>query len=366
MSEWLSCKSGHAPFLVFFPSRMSSPSACTRSLVCLTRAVSRVKERARALQSCRTSLDCNANGIMISVIRVTFVLLQGLKVSPGLECDVEFLARLSRWRCFVALTFSWSLFLFCLCLQDIYYSHRPKEKVRVDSNNENSVPKDFESIDNSNFAARLQTQRHASSKRQQETSEKAKSSNELVHYGLNRTGAGLRHDSTLTPLPPRHHSQQVKRSGVTTSDIIKYDQPPKCEITGKEAISALSRAKTKECRQQIAEVYCRHKDKKLMPEKVTRYCPLEGEYTSYDWLFTKVNKQAFEFIYSVIRAAKNRKWSNNFTTAWHSSFKFPISPWQQVQTVQLASVLRVGPKSPLIAADFCIIIFSHTNTLFFY
>lgn len=168
-----------------------------------------------------------------------------------------------------------------LSVQDVYYSHRPKEKVRVDSNNENSVPKDFESIDNSIFAARHQTQRHASNKRQQDTPEKVKSSNELVHYGLNHTGTGLRHDSAFTPLPPRHHNQQVKRSGVASSDIIKYAQTPKCEITGKEAISALSRAKTKECRQQIAEVYCRHKDKQLMPEKVTRYCPLEGKYTPY-------------------------------------------------------------------------------------
>lgn len=151
----------------------------------------------------------------------------------------------------------------------------------MDSNNENSVPKDFESIDNSNFAARLQTQRHASSKRQQETLEKAKGSNELDHYGLNRTGAAIHPDSALTPLPPRHHSQQVKKSGISTPNIIRYDQPPKCEITGKEVISALSRAKTKECRQQIAEVYCRHKGKQLMPEKVTRYCPLEGKCTSY-------------------------------------------------------------------------------------
>lgn len=58
---------------------------------------------------------------------------------------------------------------------------------------------------------------------------------------------------------------------------VTYDQPHKCEISGKEAISALSRAKNKECRQQIAEVYCRHKEGQLMPEKVTRYCPLEGE-----------------------------------------------------------------------------------------
>lgn len=148
----------------------------------------------------------------------------------------------------------------------------------MDSNNENSVPKDFESIDNSNFAARLQTQRHASNRRQQDTQQghaKAKGSNELVHYGPNHTGAGLRHDSTLT-LPPRHHNPQVRRSGVALPEI-KYDQPPKCEITGKEAISALSRVKTKECRQQIAEVYCRHKDQQLMPERVTRYCPLEGK-----------------------------------------------------------------------------------------
>ncbi|KAM9457238.1 xylosyltransferase 1 [Clarias gariepinus] len=160
---------------------------------------------------------------------------------------------------------------------EVGYSHRPKEKVRVDSNNENSVPKDFESIDNSNFAERLRPKRHASSKRQQETSEKNKNSNELVHNGLNRTGVGPGRDSALTPVPsPRQKSQQVKKPGVGPP-AIKYDQPPKCEITGKEAISALSRAKTKECRQQIAEVYCRHKDKQLMPEKVTRYCPLEGK-----------------------------------------------------------------------------------------
>ncbi|KAG9263843.1 xylosyltransferase 1-like [Astyanax mexicanus] len=164
---------------------------------------------------------------------------------------------------------------------DVYYSHRPKEKVRVDSNNENSVPKDFDNIDNSNFGK--------PTKHKQELLEKAhaqrglaKSSNEVVRYGangLNGTRAGHRpgsSHSTPHPQPHRHHVQQSKRPAAPTPDI-KYDQPPKCEITGKEAISALSRAKTKECRQQIAEVYCRHKEKQLMPEKVTRYCPLEGK-----------------------------------------------------------------------------------------
>ncbi|XP_016339604.1 xylosyltransferase 1-like [Sinocyclocheilus anshuiensis] len=178
---------------------------------------------------------------------------------------------------------------------DGYYSHRPKEKVRVDSNSENSVPKDFENIDNSNFGARSQTQRHSPGEHKQGLLEKAhsqqslsKNSNEVIQNqyaqnkgGFNQTRTELqrRADPTLRPQQSqqhRHHLQQAKRSATPTADI-KYDQPPKCEISGKEAISALSRAKTKECRQQIAEVYCRHKERQLMPEKVTRYCPAEGK-----------------------------------------------------------------------------------------
>ncbi|XP_076122848.1 xylosyltransferase 1 [Alosa pseudoharengus] len=218
---------------------------------------------------------------------------------------------------------------------DGYHSHRPKEKVRVDSNNENSVPKDFETIDNSNFgAARAQTQsqRHAaggaagtggagvggggagSSKRKQLLLERAhaqqnlaKGSNEVIQYGhkygmtaaaiggdggRNRSaplhaaaGAGPRtarpNPGHAATQPHRHHrpqpAVQTRRTVAPPLTELRYDQPPKCEISGKEAISALSRAKTKECRQQIAEVYCRHKEGKLMPEKVTRYCPIEGK-----------------------------------------------------------------------------------------
>ncbi|KAK1799093.1 hypothetical protein P4O66_007357 [Electrophorus voltai] len=176
---------------------------------------------------------------------------------------------------------------FVCALQDGYYSHRPKEKVRIDSNNENSVPKDFENIDNSNFGARSQTPRPAPAKRKQELLERAhaqrtppRGSDEAARDaplgGGNPDRARPGSGPTPQPHPHRHRVQQAKRTPPPAPDI-KYDQPPKCEITGKEAISALSRAKTKECRQQIAEVYCRHKEKQLMPEKVTRYCPLEGK-----------------------------------------------------------------------------------------
>lgn len=183
---------------------------------------------------------------------------------------------------------------FFLHLQDGYFSHRPKEKTRTDSNNENSVPKDFENIDNSNFAPRTQRQKHQSelvkkplSKQKEHLRKKleeekvkensllGKSSNEVVQLG-DQPGKNSSSNSDLKDIhrPPRQH--HLTKSG-NSSPEVRYDQPPKCEVTGKEAISAMSRAKLKQCRQEIAEVYCQHKHGKLMPEKVTRFCALEGK-----------------------------------------------------------------------------------------
>lgn len=166
--------------------------------------------------------------------------------------------------------------------------------MRTDSNNENSVPKDFENIDNSNFAPRTQRQNHQSelvkktlSKQKEHLRKKleeekvkenlllGKNSNEVVQF-IDRPGKNSSNSNNLKDIhmSPRQH--QLKKSG-NSSPELRYDQPPKCEVTGKEAISAMSRSKSKQCRQEIAEVYCQHKHGKLMPEKVTRFCTLEGK-----------------------------------------------------------------------------------------
>ena len=182
-------------------------------------------------------------------------------------------------------------FLLCVSsplLQDGYFSHRPKEKVRTDSNNENSVPKDFENVDNSNFAPRTQKQKH-----QPELAKKAPSrQKELLKRKLEEEkgkGHPFPGKGTNEVLPPGEKAavngsrgkdvprQPHSRKSGGSSPEIKYDQPPKCDISGKEAISALSRAKSKHCRQEIGETYCRHKLGLLMPKKVTRFCPLEGK-----------------------------------------------------------------------------------------
>lgn len=52
---------------------------------------------------------------------------------------------------------------------------------------------------------------------------------------------------------------------------------PKCEITGKDALSALARASSKQCQQEIANVVCLHRAGSLMPQSVPRHCQLSGE-----------------------------------------------------------------------------------------
>eukprot|EP00058_Branchiostoma_floridae_P018096 XP_002603585.1 hypothetical protein BRAFLDRAFT_126911 [Branchiostoma floridae] len=55
-----------------------------------------------------------------------------------------------------------------------------------------------------------------------------------------------------------------------------FSYVPKCEIKGKDAVSALSRAKTAQCKQQLADTACLMQEGKLFPEFIPRYCPVDG------------------------------------------------------------------------------------------
>ncbi|XP_057716974.1 xylosyltransferase 1-like [Corythoichthys intestinalis] len=123
---------------------------------------------------------------------------------------------------------------------DVYRSHRPKEKPRPPdgNNNENSVPKDSDGADGG---------------RPREPAKWA----ERFPEQSGRNGSRV-------PAPEQKASE--------------------CEMLGKEVISALSRAKSRECRQRIADVYCRHQEEKLMPRRLPRYCPLQVKASaSIEW-----------------------------------------------------------------------------------
>lgn len=57
------------------------------------------------------------------------------------------------------------------------------------------------------------------------------------------------------------------------------DFVPKCEITGKDALSALHRAGSQQCRQEIANIVCQHQAAELMPKALPQFCPQLGENT---------------------------------------------------------------------------------------
>ncbi|XP_012991628.3 xylosyltransferase 1 isoform X2 [Esox lucius] len=204
--------------------------------------------------------------------------------------------------------------------QPVYHSRRPKEKLLLESNNnENSVPKDFDSVvdSNSNLGPRPQHQRPEGNAPMNKLATAQTKSilgkalpneiNKVIkvikQYPLSPPQqprwVGLNNSHTHKPHRPnpqlstnpaklsspssiqtsyqhqRHH--QTRKSATALPVLGQRRERHQCEISGKEAISALSRAKSRGCRQQIVEVYCRHKERALMPETVPRYCPLEGK-----------------------------------------------------------------------------------------
>ncbi|XP_039264653.2 xylosyltransferase-like isoform X1 [Styela clava] len=61
-----------------------------------------------------------------------------------------------------------------------------------------------------------------------------------------------------------------------------YEKPykPSCDVTHKDALSAISRAKTNACKQEIADTACMSQNNTLFPESMPRYCPHPGKYTA--------------------------------------------------------------------------------------
>lgn len=148
-------------------------------------------------------------------------------------------------------------------------------------------------MDNSNFAPRTQKQKHPPELAKKTPSRQKERLQRKLDAQDKGQGQSVLGKGPKEVLPPREkatgdssqgkdlsrhsHARKTGGGGGGGSPETKSDQPPKCDISGKEAISALTRAKSKHCRQEIAETYCRHKLGLLMPEKVSRFCPLEGK-----------------------------------------------------------------------------------------
>ncbi|XP_037544373.1 xylosyltransferase 1 [Nematolebias whitei] len=213
---------------------------------------------------------------------------------------------------------------------DMYHSHRPKEKVHLDKN------KIFDS--NSNLGAR--TQRHRLPV--QRTLEKTQSmlgSPVLrpapVHPPSHNHTYKARSQLPTLPGPAQGSNQdppfyQTVRpaSPPLPPSLEPRKEPLQCEVNGKEAISALSRARSRECRQQIVQVYCRHKERALMPEQVPRYCPISGKSTvNAPWDATVVpdaSRPVRLVFVLVVHGRASRQLQRLFKAVYHTSHYFYI------------------------------------------
>ena len=62
----------------------------------------------------------------------------------------------------------------------------------------------------------------------------------------------------------------------SNSQYISLSEQRTCIIHANEALSALRRAKTEECRHKLTTVACLNQEKLLYPKTLPRLCPLKG------------------------------------------------------------------------------------------
>jgi hypothetical protein len=60
---------------------------------------------------------------------------------------------------------------------------------------------------------------------------------------------------------------------------------PFCNISGKYALSAIQRASTNKCKQELAHITCLSQTSQLYPKSLPRYCPLNGKISKYHNFF---------------------------------------------------------------------------------
>ncbi|EFA12734.1 xylosyltransferase oxt [Tribolium castaneum] len=74
-----------------------------------------------------------------------------------------------------------------------------------------------------------------------------------------------------------NHRKKLQVANTTALRLEELNFRPECEITGKEAVSAIHRAKSQNCKQLIANVTCKSLAGTLYPKRLTGSCPNGGK-----------------------------------------------------------------------------------------
>lgn len=78
----------------------------------------------------------------------------------------------------------------------------------------------------------------------------------------------------------KHYRSKLVRVTPTGNATLVLEYMSKCPIESKDAISALSRARSKECKQDITDTVCATSERNLYPLSLPRFCPFTGKYAN--------------------------------------------------------------------------------------
>uniref|UniRef100_UPI00358DF71E xylosyltransferase 2-like isoform X2 n=1 Tax=Myxine glutinosa TaxID=7769 RepID=UPI00358DF71E len=119
----------------------------------------------------------------------------------------------------------------------------------------------------------------------------------------------------------------------------------RCNLKSKDALSALARASSKQCRREITNVACLHQEGKLMPVSLTSHCPLkEKTVKPVQWLQSGevVNGVPIRIVFMlVVHGRAVRQLHQLFSAIYHSHHYYYIhvdqrSSYLHRQMLQLA------------------------------
>ena len=98
--------------------------------------------------------------------------------------------------------------------------------------------------------------------------------------GSSQPEEGLPKGSRQLKLPPdkRQNVEKLSQQQVNRTTRLKLDKKslnftPACEITGREAVSAINRARTQKCKERIVNTTCLGQRGLLYPNKLDATCP---------------------------------------------------------------------------------------------
>eukprot|EP00057_Strongylocentrotus_purpuratus_P010678 XP_011665152.1 PREDICTED: xylosyltransferase 1 [Strongylocentrotus purpuratus] len=78
----------------------------------------------------------------------------------------------------------------------------------------------------------------------------------------------------------KHYRSKLVRVTPTGNATLVLEYMSKCPIESKDAISALSRARSKECKKDITDTVCATSERNLYPLSLPRFCPFTGKYAN--------------------------------------------------------------------------------------